>query len=593
MSSSKPPEGGADEESPPPLAVPRLRVAADDGPSAERIEALADQVGRHPLCVRLLLTRGVEPGPDMARVLSPSLGQLRPPHEMAGFPAAVDLLVHAREAGLRVGVFGDYDVDGVTTTAILTSYLEALGVEVVAKVAHRDHGYGLGVEDAKALVDAGAQLVVTGDLGTSDVEALQWLRDQGIKTMVIDHHQVPEVAPPTDAFINPHQSGCGFPFKGLCSAGVAFYLCAGLRTRLAQDGVEKLPDPRALLDLVSLATVCDMMPLRAENRVLVSAGLRHLARRGRPGLSALLDRAGVDDKEVLDEGHLGFKLGPRINAPGRLGTADPSLELLRSRTEAEAGPLAERVEMLNAQRKRHTEKIEAEALAVLAADPKLETRAGLVAAHQGWPPGVVGIAANAVVERFDRPAAILGIDAARGEARGSVRSTRGIDVRAALARCSHLLDRFGGHKEAAGLSLPAADLDAFVEAFDAAVAEQDAAAAAGGDEERVDCELPLEMIDVSLCEAIRSAGPFGVGFDPPRFVARGCVVERTRVLKVRHLALTLSQGGVRRDAIAFGWGPHEPPRGVQIDCIFVPQLDVFRGETRVKMHIQRFWRHSF
>jgi single-stranded-DNA-specific exonuclease len=554
----------------------------------EGLEARAAALGLHPLTVHLLWARGVDDDAAMRRLLAPTLGQLRPPHDMAGFPEALELLVQAKDEGWRVGVFGDYDVDGVTTATILASYLEAIGVEVVVRVAHRDRGYGFGIPDAEAMHQAGVQLVLCGDTGTSDLEALAWLREHELRSVVIDHHQVPEVVPPTDALINPHQSGCGFPFKGLCSAGVAFYLCAGLRTRLAKAGHRSLPDPRALLDLVALATVCDMMPLSEENRVLVAAGVRHLGQRSRPGLAALLDRAGVDAKEPIDESHLGFKLGPRINAPGRLGPADPSLALLRARTPAEAGPLADRVEMLNAQRRRETERISAEATALLQVEPSLETRAGLVVAHERWAPGVVGIAANGLVERFDRPVAVLGIGE-DGVARGSVRSCAGVDVRAALAECAPLLERFGGHREAAGVTVLAERIPAFVDAFDAAVATQRASVPARADEEVVDAELGLDEIGVELCDAIRRGGPYGVGFDAPRFIARNCSVERVKVLKERHLALTLGQGTARADAIAFGMAALEPARGSRIDLVFVPQVDVFRGVTRVKMHVQRLW----
>lgn len=571
---------------PAPPAAPKVVWRREGRPEALEQRAAALRV--HPLALELLWARGVEDEADVRRMLAPTLGQLRPPHEMAGFPEALELLVTAKREGWRVGVFGDYDVDGVTTATILAGYLEALGVEVVVRVAHRDHGYGFGVPDAEALHQAGARLVLCGDTGTSDLEALAWLRDHDVRSVVIDHHQVPEVIPPTDALINPHQPGCGFPFKGLCSAGVAFYLCAGLRTRLAKDGDTGLPDPRSLLDLVALATVCDMMPLTEENRVLVSAGLRHLEQRGRPGLGALLERAGVETQESLDEAHLGFKLGPRINAPGRLGTAEPSLALLRARTDAEAGPLADRVEMLNAQRKRQTESISAEATALLQADPANEARAGLVVAHERWAPGVVGIAANGLVERFNRPVAVLGMNA-DGLARGSVRSCDGVDVRAALAECAPLLERFGGHREAAGLTVRADRIAEFTEAFAAAVATQRAEVPARPDEECVDLELPLAAIEPELCGIIRSAGPFGVGFVPPRFIARNCEAQRIRVLKERHIALTLAQGKDRADAIGFGMAQQEPPRGSRVDVVFVPQLDVFRGVTRVKLHLQRLW----
>lgn len=568
--------------------VPAVRMRRDG--SMPDLERVAAAIGVPALTAHLVWSRGTDDEALMRRMLAPSLKQLRPPTEMAGFEAALDLLQQAKAEGWRVGIFGDYDVDGVTTATILSGYLEAIGIEVVVRVAHRERGYGFGVADAQALHQSGAKLVLCGDTGTSDIEALGWLREHGVRSVVIDHHQVPEVAPPTDALINPHQDACGFPFKGLCSAGVAFYLCAGLRTRLSKTTNERMPDPRALLDLVALATVCDMMPLADENRVLVASGLRHLQQRGRPGVAALLDRAGVDKLEPLDAAHLGFKLGPRINAPGRLGPAEPALHLLRARTPSEAGPLADRVDMLNEQRKRQTERIKSEASALLLADPKLDGRAGLVVSSDQWAAGVVGIAATGLVEQYDRPVAVLGIDTAKGIARGSVRSCGGVDVRAALAECAALLERFGGHREAAGLTITLDNVDAFVDAFDAAVAVQRAEVPAREDEEVVDSELRLSDIGVELCDSIRRAGPFGMGFEPPRFIARGCEVVGTKVLKEKHLALTLAQDGHKADAIAFHMAHLEPPRRSRIDLVFVPQLDVFRGVVRVKMHVQRLWR---
>jgi single-stranded-DNA-specific exonuclease len=556
---------------------------------AAAILARAGDLGVDPLVVQMLAARQVGEIDLQRRYLRPQLSDLRPPDAMAGFEPALDLLTTARTKRWRVGVFGDYDVDGVTTAAILTTYLEAIGIEVVARVAHRETGYGLGVEDARALADAGVDLVVTGDVGTSDVEALDWLRMRGIPTTVIDHHQVPEVAPPTDAFINPHQAGCGFPFKGLCSAGVAFYLCAALRTRLQRGGLLKAPDPRAWLDLVAVATICDMMPLRDENRILVRKGLSVLDQRRRPGLRAMLELAGVQRDVAIDEEHVAFKLGPRLNAPGRLGSAEPALQLLRARTHAEAGPLAERVEMLNARRKRHSEQALAESMALLLADPKLESRAALVVAHDGWLPGVVGIAAAGLADHFGRPALVLAIDPQTKIARGSVRSTGGIDVRAALGRCADLLERHGGHREAAGVTMQAKHVDALIEAFDAAVAEQ-SATSGQGPVAIVDETLPLRRVEPGLMQALGSLAPYGVGFAPPRFLGQGLLVDGVRVLKERHLKLVLRDEHARHEAIAFGQARQAIAQGDRVDCIFWPVLDSFRGNSRLQLQIERLWK---
>ncbi len=564
--------------------------AADPGEIRERAAAL----GVAPLAMRLLLARGVREVSEQERLLRPRLADLRPPQGMAGFEASLTLLRDAVRGSWRVGVFGDYDVDGVTTATILTTFLESLGVSVVPRVASRDAGYGFGVDDAKALVEAGVDLVVTGDCGTSDHEALEWLRQRGVPAAVIDHHQVPETMPPATALLNPHQAGCAFPFKGLCSAGVAFYLCAALRTSLAAErvsGAASLPDPRALLDLVALGTVCDLVPMVDENRILVRHGLGILGQRRRPGLRALLDAAGVEADAVLDEGDLGFRLGPRLNAPGRLGPAEPSLALLRARTLPEAKAMAARVESFNARRRQEQAQIVEEAHALLGVDPRLGERRGLVIAREGWLHGIVGIAASSIVQRYKRPALVLAVDPKRGEARGSARTWGDIDVRAALQACAPLLRRFGGHRAAAGVSVDPAAIPALADAFDAAVAAQLAARglvmpiAA----DMHDGPLALGDLDPDLLSAIESLAPYGVGFPPPRFLLEEAEVDFVRVLQGKHLALALRQSGVLVDAIAFGQADTPLRVGDRIGALYLPTRSAFRGRWRLQLQLDAFW----
>jgi single-stranded-DNA-specific exonuclease len=573
--------------------VPRLALR-DPGADQHEIGERAASLGIDPLAMRLLLARGVRESEAQVRLLKPRLADLRSPVGMAGFEPLLELLRAAVRQRWRVGVFGDYDVDGVTTAAILTTFLEALGVEVVPRVASRDAGYGFRVADARALHEAGVRLVLTGDCGTSDHEALAWLHDHGVVAAVIDHHQVPEQMPPAAALLNPHQPGCAFPFKGLCSAGVAFYLCAALRTSLAAeagDGGRALPDPRGLLDLVALGTVCDLVPMVDENRILVRHGLGILEQRRRPGLRALLDRAGVELDTTLDEGHLGFRLGPRLNAPGRLGPADPSLALLRARTLPEARAMAAQIEGLNSRRREEQAQIVAQAHALLAADPTTDERRGLVVAHDGWLHGIVGIAASSIVSRYHRPALVLAIDRARGEARGSARSWGDIDVRAALQASSHLLRRFGGHRAAAGVSMDVAAIPALTEAFDAAVADQ--LAARGLDmpsaDEPYDGPLSLAALTPELLTSIESLGPYGVGFPAPRFLIEEAEVDFVRLLQGKHLSLALRQDGALVDAIAFSQAEQPLSVGDRIAAIYVPTRSVFRGRWRLQLQIEAFW----
>lgn len=561
--------------------------------SAAQLRERAEALGVEPVVVELMVARELEAIDEQRSFLQPRLRDLSRPDGMAGYAEAIELLCMARTKGWRVGMFGDYDVDGVTTTTILTTFLECLGIEIVAKVASREGGYGFGLPAAKALDEAGVDLVLTGDCGTSDHEALDWLHRRGTPSVVIDHHQVPETMPNATALLNPHQAGCAFPFKGLCSAGVGFYLAAGVRSALAKSGAAsrgELPDPRAWLDLVALGTVCDMMPLHGDNRILVRAGLEVMGQRRRPGVAELLRRARVDRAVTVDEGHLGFSLGPRLNAPGRLGSAEPSLDLLRARSEHEASALALQVESFNTRRRDMQERTVAEALALLAADPLSPRRAGLVVAHDSWAPGIVGIAAAGVVERYGRPTVVIGVDPGSGEARGSARTAAGVDVRAALHECRHLLRRFGGHKAAAGVSMRADDIPALIDAFDAACREQLGEEAERDPIDLHDGELPLEELDLDRIAAIESLGPYGQGFARPRYLCPEAEVVRVKVIKDRHLSMTLKQGRAHRDAIAFRQGKLPVERGDKIGVLFTPERNTYRGLDRVQMIVDRIWR---
>src|SRR5262245_28182455 len=315
-------------------------VAPPDRDAAARLGAA---LRLSPLAAQLLLNRGVDAPEAARRFLTPRLGELRPPdgdEPMAGFGVAVERLERALTSHETVGVFGDYDVDGVTSCALLTHFLRATGGRTVARVARREAGYGFGTDDVRAFDEAGCAVVVTCDLGTSDHEALAEARRRGVDVIVVDHHQVPDREPEALALLNPHQAGCRFPFKGLASVGVAFYLAAALRTRLRARAFSSLPDPRSLLDLVAVGTVADLAPLRDENRILVAAGVRHLqSTGGRPGLRALAQIVGLDEG-IRRASDLGVRLGPRLNAPGRLGSAEAALALLLADDEAQASALA-------------------------------------------------------------------------------------------------------------------------------------------------------------------------------------------------------------------------------------------------------------
>jgi len=412
-----------------------------------------------PATARCLVARGVTE-PDAAKgFIDPRLAALRPPAGLAGMAKAVERIAHAVERGERLGVFGDYDVDGITTAATLTSFLRGVGAEVEVAVARRDAGYGFTVAAAEDFATRGCALIITGDCGTSDVAAIEAARARGVDVIVVDHHTVPTdaAAHPAIALVNPLRADSSFPFRGMASVGLAFYVAASVRTELRDRGwfrARPEPDVRELLDLVALGTIADLVPLSAENRILTSLGLRRLQARARPGIAALLATAGVELDREVDARTVAWKLAPRINAPGRLGAAEPSLALLLAGADA-AAERAQALEAANAERRAIQDRVMTEALAQVGdRDPG----PAIVLAGEGWPSGVVGIIAAKLVDKFQRPAFVVGIDPDTGLGRGSARTTSGINLYTALAEAAPHLDRFGGHAAAAGFTVHGATL---------------------------------------------------------------------------------------------------------------------------------------
>lgn len=553
-------------------------------PAARTAAQLAAELGLSEVTAACLRARGVTDATAARAFLAPRLAGLRRPEGLAGFAPAVERIGHAVLRGQRLGVFGDYDVDGVSTAAVLTAFLRAVGAAVEVAVARRDAGYGFSQEAAADFVARGCQLIITGDCGTSDVPSLLAARAAGVDVVVIDHHTVPagDEAHPAFALVNPFRADSAFPFRGMASVGIAFYVASALRTWLRDAGHFRTvaePDPRELLDLVALGTIADLVPLREENRVLTALGLERLAARRRPGLAALLEVAGVRPDDKIDARSVAFKLGPRLNAPGRLGAALPSLELLLADASS-ASACAAVLEQANQERRVVQDAVMVEAVATA------QVGACVVAAGRGWSPGVVGIVAAKLVERHGRPAFVLAIDE-HGQARGSARTTGGVDLYRALATAAPLLERFGGHAAAAGLTVRAERLAELTAALDAAVAGQLAVGSGPVAVAAVDADVELRQVDERLCRELASLGPFGQDNPTPRLRARGVrVLQRRLVGDGTHVKLVLDDGrGGELGAIGFGLAPHAPERGDAVDLTFLPVASTWQGRSRVELEL--------
>lgn len=549
-------------------------------PGAAR--ALAAELGVSPTLAQLLIHRGLTGADSARRFLDPRLSELSPPDDMADREAAADRLARAIRAGETIVVFGDYDVDGTTSAAVLADILQALGARVQVEIARRfEGGYGFSEPALGRVLAHGPGLVVTCDCGSSDHPRLQALADAGVDAIVVDHHLVPDEPLPALAFLNPHRPDCGFPFKGLCSAGLALSLGAAVRAALGAE-----LDLRSHLDLVALGTIADVVPLVGDNRALVRAGLRLLSGpRPRPGIAALREVARVRAGTQLGAIDVAFRLTPRLNAPGRLGDQSITLRLLRSRDAAEARGLAAQVEQLNDERKRIEAQVTAAALAQAREIYGASPRAGVVLGAEGWHPGVVGISAARVAEQLGVPAVVVGLSEGRGH--GSCRAPEGYRLHDALTACASTLVRFGGHQAASGVTVEAERLEAFRQAFEAATAAQTKARPAGA-APQVDVRLDPALFGVPAAAELAALEPLGEDNPEPRFHIPRATLTARRTVGEGHLKLDLQVAGRRLSAFGFGMaaaGEGLDP-GSEIELVGTLRPDSWRGGDAVELRLE-------
>ncbi|RDV39160.1 single-stranded-DNA-specific exonuclease RecJ [Bradymonadaceae bacterium TMQ3] len=550
-------------------------------------EALAGELGVHPLTARILLQRGIGDVDQAARFLNPSLKQMADPFGMKGMEEAVVEVLTAIDRGERIMIHGDYDVDGVCSVALLYQFLRQLGAQVEYTIPQRDQdGYGLNARSVRRFAEQGVSLVITTDCGVSNVEEIGLARELGLKVVVVDHHTVPPVLPPANAILNPLQPGCGFAFKQLAAVGVTFCLVVALRATLRDHGVFKhIPEPdiREYLDLVALGTVADVVPLIDLNRIFVRHGLEVLAGRRRAGISALMERARVDQGPISPQ-TISFRLAPRLNAAGRMGDASICVELLTTESYARAIALARELEAQNIAR----QGLERELLEWAIPQAEREVALGrqmLVVAGRGWHRGVLGIVASRLVERFHRPVAMVGIDD-EGVGKGSVRSIEGINVIEVLRFSADLLETFGGHTAAAGLSLLEHNVDALRDRLDDGLCRGLEGRVLPQRKLAIDCEVCLGELDERFGHDLRRLGPFGTGNREPVLLCRQSQASHVRVVGNNHLKAKFRGGGNALDGIGFSMAEEAALLNVPVAVAFVPRFATFRGRTRLEMHIR-------
>jgi len=536
------------------------------------------------------------------RFLEPSLKFLPDPFSLPDMDRGAERLAEAITEGQKIAVYGDYDVDGTVGSAVLRRFLRRLGVEpTIYQPDRQKEGYGINRAAVERLAEEGHQLMIAVDCGITSVAEVERANELGMDVIICDHHEPKEILPPAYAVLDHRRADNESAIQSLSGAGVAFYLAIATRSMLRdighfdpENGSVKEPDIRELLDLVALAAVADMVPLVDENRILLKAGLDKMRKNPNLGIRELLRVADIKPEEVAAY-HLGFVLGPRINASGRLGSANGAMELLTTDDPEEARALAEKLHGVNAERIELQNEVVDEALAQAAlkieANPEIPA---LVLIGDGWHEGVIGIVASKVVERYQRPVAMITFATHSGFGKGSVRGIPRLDMLSAMEAGAAHLKGFGGHKAAAGLSLEKNEIEAFTDAFVNAIGDQASVLTEGKSRllpREVVADLVLENDDALTAESVAMLdrlAPFGIGNAEPVVVVSGWKIAGSKTLKERHLKIqfTTQQNKSLEGFWANGSGRLSVPEATEVDIICLPQINSFRNLNRLELKIK-------
>ena len=550
---------------------------------------LSGEVGVSLPVARLLLKRGYGEPAAARRFLNPQPVHLLDPFLMLDMEKAVERMGRAISGKEKIFVFGDYDVDGVTSITLLCALLDCVGADYRIHQPNRlKEGYGLSQIGVEMALDFGADLLFSLDCGTEAGDAIEYAKSRGLDVIVIDHHKQKDELPPAYAVLNPNRNDCPYPFKGLAAAGVVFkFLHAGFsrwKVRL---------DWERLYQIAALGTVADVAPLVDENRVITKVGLYFLGRNPDPSLGGLLRVAGIEPGN-LNAGHLSFQLAPRLNAAGRMGSPEIGRGLLLSKDPVEIRELAEKLDRMNYQRRSIQAEIYDQSMAMIDSDRAKYLRNVIVVAGEGWNKGIVGIVAAKIQERYYRPTVVIALDGDDGS--GSARSIPGFDLFSAISRSSSLLSRFGGHRAAAGLSIDRGRIDDFRDEFDRVAGEM-----LGGDDLvpklKIDAELSISEVGLSLIDELESLEPFGMGNRRPIFSSSEISISGAPVVmgkKKDHLKIRVGRGGDIQECVGWGMAHRiEELSAEMIDVVYQLKADEWRDRRRVQMVLKDFRKSNF
>ncbi len=561
----------------------KWRIAKGDR-AKEKI--LISALGLAPVMAKLLINRGASDPAAARAIMKPSLASFEDPLKMKDMPEAVERLVKAYDENETVVIVGDYDVDGISSTALLLGFFGKIGIDARYYIPERaTEGYGLGKEAVANALKEKAGLIVTVDNAITAHEAVDHANSLGVDVIVTDHHQPGESLPNALAIVNPHRSDCDYPFKELSGVGIAFKLIVALRSALHKKGIEKnrLPNLKEFLDLVAIGSIADLAPLTSENRIIVKHGLETLARTKRKGLAELMTISGITHERVTAR-DVAFGIAPRINAAGRLKKADVCVDLLTTGDAAQALEISAFLDSENKRRQDIQKAILAEATSMVDETCDLENDRAIVLGAKGWNPGVVGIVASKLIDKFYLPVILICFEDDIGK--GSARSIKGFDLYRAISDCSAELLKFGGHPFAAGLSVGRGRFDAFREKF-LTIAKERIAPEDMTPEIEIDCEVDPEIFDLDLLNHINSLEPFGHGFAHPVFISKNVEVGDVFYMGEgkRHVRLSID---CQARVIGFSYGDffrEHDHASSRFDIVYQPEINRWNGNESVQLRL--------
>src|SRR3990170_3275664 len=586
-------------------------------PNIELQALLGRELKISPLTAQLLINRGIVHADKAFSFLSPSIKNLHDPFTMKDMDKAVARIETAIRENEKITIYGDYDVDGTTATALLYLFLKEVNACVSYYIPERlKEGYGLNNQALKHLIDSGTKLVITTDCGITNHEEIAFANSIGLDVIITDHHEPPAEAgrrPSAYAILNPKQPDCPFPFKELAGVGVAFNLIIALRSKLLGCGTwgagATKPNLRKYTDIVALGTIADMVPLVDENRILVKYGLDELTSGKRPGIRALkeVSRLGTDLKSVpIKTSSVGFQLAPRINAAGRLYKASMGVRLLITDDDKEAMDIARELDRENIDRQRLEKDILSEAIEIIESKEfEIHRKKAVVLAKDGWHSGVIGIVASRLVDRYHRPTVIISLK--DGIGKGSARGINKFHILDALKECEDLLEKYGGHKMAAGLTISGKNIQSFESVF-YNLAEKGLNFEDLAPEVMLDSYIALGELNEKILAEMELLAPFGLANPEPLLATRDANIVQSEVVGNNHLKLKIRQemkdwrvegGGGRQlpppsnlhpltswDGIAYGKGDIHPLQGDNFDIAFIPYIDEWNGNKSLKLKVK-------